>query len=116
VTLALDVCRAGSSRGSTASLLGWGVNWDVRNGADRRSFSAGFLGELLSGKVVGREGVGVFEKNEWRFRCPCELDFFKVEGVGVGVDDACFLAMLESWHSIRLQGFRDTVHVHVANV
>ncbi len=33
-------------------------------------------------------------KKPWRVRCPpLELDFFNVDGVGVGVDDIDFLAI-----------------------
>jgi hypothetical protein len=61
---------------------------------------------------VGREGVGVFEKKEWRFRCPPELVFFKVEGVGVEVDDAGFLAISDNTQTMGLQKSQQPAHIH----
>lgn len=91
--LALAVCF--SSSGSTASLLGCGVNWELRYGAVSLSFNAALRGELRSGNLVVACGVGVLLKKPWRVRCPAlELDFFNVEGVGVGVVDGAFFAML----------------------
>ena len=87
---------SGSSSGSTASLLGWGVNCDFRDVAENLSLSAGFRGEVRSGKVVVEVGVGVFVKNPCSVRCPApEPDFFSVDGVGV--DDADFLVMFLSY-------------------
>ena len=78
-----------SCSGSTASLLGAGVRFELLAGAVSLSLSFGFLGELRSGSLVTTAGVGVLEKKPWRVRClPSDSDFLRVEGVGVGVADA----------------------------
>ena len=84
-----------SSSGSTASLLGCGVKWELRRGADNLSLRPGFRGDTLTGRLPVELGVAGFAKKPWRVRCPpLELDFFNVDGVGVGVDDTDFLAIL----------------------
>jgi hypothetical protein len=84
-----------SSSGSTASLLGCGVNCVRLVDAANLSFNAGFRGELRSGSLVVELGVGVLLKNPWSVRCPPpELDFFN--DAGAGVDEAAFLAIFEN--------------------
>jgi hypothetical protein len=83
-----------SSSGSTASLLGCGVNCVRPVGAANLSFSADFRGELRSGSLVTELGVGVLLKNPWSVRCaPPEPVFFN--DAGAGVDEEAFLAIFE---------------------